>query len=135
MRGFHQEAGPPDVVLVLVCYGFLVRIVISEPPNGTTLEVPGSLSLLILRALSSSIMVCLHRYVDTDMCVDMFLCVCVRACVRVRCSISAQPGRRTVVLNRPAPPKYPLRYPIYQLFEAIRASIEVHWGVKGELAV
>ena len=29
----------------------------------------------------------------------------------------------------PAPPNYPLRYPIYQLIESIRPLIEVHRGV------
>ena len=30
----------------------------------------------------------------------------------------------------PAPPNYPLRYPIHQPVETIRPLIEVHWGVE-----
>ena len=34
-------------------------------------------------------------------------------------------------IRHPAPPNYPLRYPIYQLIETIRPLIEVHWGAPG----
>ena len=36
--------------------------------------------------------------------------------------------------SEPAPPNYPLRHPKYDLTEAIRLLIEVHWGVFENMA-